>query len=141
MEPVPALIGLGVLTLIVVVLVGLFLSRQRTLTQRVGSFGCAVRTDASTATWVDGIAQYAATELRWWRALSLVPRPARSWPRERVEIVERVVLETTDGWGRPMVRARVRVGDTSFEIELSSAAYSGLISWLEAGPRTVGTSS
>jgi len=140
-EAVPTLIGLGILSLLVVLLVGLFLSRQRALTQRVGSFACAVRTAQANDPWVDGIAQYGSAELRWWRALSLVPRPARSWPRDRVEIVERLVLETTDGWGRPMVRARVRVGDTDLEIELSSAAYSGLISWLEAGPRTVGTPS
>ena len=141
MEFLPELIGLGVLALAVVLLVVVIVSRQRALTHRVGSFVCAVRPEEHPAgPFVDGVAQYGAHHLRWWRALSFSPRPALSWPRDGLEIVERTVLAEVDELGRPLVLARVRVGGASFEIQLSSAPYAGLVSWLEAGPRVVGTS-
>ncbi len=141
MEFLPELVGLSVLVLLVVLLIVLIVSRQRALTHRVGSFVCAVRAASQPAgPWVDGVAQYGARHLRWWRAISLAPRPALVWPRDGLEIVERVVLDEVDELGRPLVRALVRVGGESFEIQLSSAPYSGLVSWLEAGPRRVGMS-
>jgi len=139
-ELLPELIGLGVVALLAAFLIVLVVSRQRTLTHRVGSFVCSVRPLAVPAVpYVDGVAQYGAHHLQWWRALSFAPRPALAWPRDELEIVERTVLDEVDELGRPLVRAVVRVGAQTFEIRLSSAPYSGLVSWLEAGPRRVGT--
>ncbi len=140
MELVPALIVFGVVLLVVALAAGLFVSRQRALTQRVGSFVCEVRPDPpGGASWDGGIAQYGTGQLLWWRAFSLSPRPARSWPREGLDLVDRTVLDEVDELGRPMVRARVEVAGTRFQMVLSSAAYSGLVSWLESGPRRVGS--
>jgi len=138
----PELIGVSALALALALVVGLLISRQRALTRRVGSFVCAVRAaGAGDEAWVDGVARYGASDLRWWRALSLAPRPARTWKRDSLEIIERTVLDEVDELGRPLVRAHLSAAGTSVEIKLSSAPYAGLVSWLEAGPRTVGSSS
>ena len=140
MEVLPELIGVGVVVLLVALVIGLFLSRQRALTHRVGSFVCSVRPDGAAASpWVEGVAQYGRAELRWWRSVSLSPRPRLTWRRDHLEILERTVLDEMDELGRPMVVARIRVGATGYVIRLSSAPYAGLVSWLEAGPRTFGT--
>ncbi|WP_372593039.1 DUF2550 family protein [Actinotalea sp.] len=142
MEVLPELIGVGALALVAALVIGLFLSRQRALTRRVGSFVCAVRPEgAASGPWVEGVAQYGRAELRWWRSFSLAPRPRLVWPRDHLEILERTVLDEMDELGRPMIRARIRVGAVGYEIRLSSAPYAGMVSWVEAGPRTVGSSS
>lgn len=150
------LLGIGALLLVVVLVVGLFVSRQRTLSLRVGAFSCLVRPDpapeqtapeqtapqqtapeptAPERTWTAGTAQYGVNQLMWWRTLSLSPRPARSWSRSTLTLLEREPLDETDDAGRPMLRVRCRHGTEAFWLRMSVPAFAGLLSWLESAPR------
>lgn len=117
-------------------------SRMRALVHRVGSFGCLL-TEREGASPAHGVAQYGAVRLYWWRRASIMPRPARAWSRSSIEVLERVVLPPVVG--RPAaVVARCRVvpggGGEPREValQMSSDAYAGFTSWLEATPSRVG---
>ena len=139
MEPVVALLGLGALLLVVVTVAGLYLSRQRTLTHRVGSFTCLLRTEPPPEVgWTAGIAHYGAERLVWWRTLSLAPRPARTWSRAELTLVERVRLDGRDDAGRPLLLVHCVHRGERFQLTISEQACAGLVSWLESGPRPVG---
>ncbi|HEY3436673.1 MAG TPA: DUF2550 family protein [Actinotalea sp.] len=138
MKVAAELLVIGLLLGVLVLLV-LYVSRQRTLSRRVGSFTCLHRTDGSAdAVWTVGTAQYASGRLDWWRAVSLSPRPAQTWSREELRLLERLPLEQQDHAGRPVVLVRCRHRDELFELAMSEGACAGLVSWLESGPRRVG---
>ncbi len=126
-----ALVVLGVLLATALLVLALYCSRQRTLSRRIGSFGCYLA-------GVPGRAQYAKGRLVWWRTLSLAPRPAEVWMRGDLVIEGSEPLGSEDGSGRPLMRARCRHGDRSLDLTMSAAAYSGLVSWLESAPRAAG---
>lgn len=137
MEVVAALAG--VLLLLAAAGVGTaYLSRRSTLTRRVGSFVCTVRADGSSVPPTRGVAQYATGRLVWWRLRSLSPRPARSWSRRDLVLVERVRTGQDDGRGEELLRVRCEHRGEPFELTLPAGACSGLVSWLEAAPRDVG---
>lgn len=137
MRLVAALVVLAALLLAAVCVLVLYLTRQRTLSRRVGSFGCGLRDDGSVA-WVSGTAQYATGRLLWWRSLSLAPRPEHSWSRAELDLLERVLLEETGDDGLPLLLVRCIHRGRPFELTMSVQACAGLVSWLEAGPRAVG---
>lgn len=137
MEVVAALLGIGALLLVLLVPVGLYVSRQRTLSQRVGSFACQLRAEHEGA-WTAGIAQYGTDRLDWWRTLSLSVRPAHSWSRSELTLVERVRLDEVDELGGTLLRVHCRHHEERFQLTMSEAACAGLVSWLESGPRPVG---
>ena len=114
---------------------GLYLSRQHTLTRRVASFGCLLRDAPSGVAWRAGVAQYGAGRLMWWTSLSLSPRPARTWSRAHLELLERTQLDQADERGRPLLRLRCRHQGEEFEVIVSAPACAGLVSWLESAPR------
>jgi len=124
---------LGAFAVAVCVGLGLGASRRRTLTRRVGSFDCGlVRTSVRGAAVSPGKCQYGSANLYWWRSWSLAPRPARTWVRSQIEVVERTLLDDVRATGRVSVRCRTQ--DGSFELRMSREAYAGLRSWLEAAP-------
>lgn len=125
----------AVLLAVGLVLVG-YLWRIRLLSQRPGTFWCQVRVGAGR--WSPGVARYGAARMVWWSMLSLSPRPELAWSRARLELVDRVVGDHTDHDGVPLVRARVRHEGAELELSMSPEAYTGLVSWIEAGPRPVG---
>ncbi|WP_149202655.1 DUF2550 domain-containing protein [Actinotalea subterranea] len=140
MEVLAALLGVGALLLALAVPLGLYLSRQSTLSRRVGSFTCQLRDelpDEDTG-WVAGIAQYGTARIVWWRTLSLAPRPARTWSRNDLVLLERVPLDEVDDAGRAMMLVHCRHHEERFQLTMSVAACAGLVSWLESGPRPVG---
>jgi hypothetical protein len=123
-----AVIAAGLLMVLIV--------RQRRLAHRVGSFSCLWSSDPDTPIdGVPGIAQYGAGRLDWWRIVSLAGRPAQTWSRDRLEVLERRNASATDDRGRPLVRLRCGHGEEQFSLTMSTAAYAGLVSWLEARPR------
>ncbi len=133
-EPV-AVVVLGIALIIVVVLTGVLLYRRHTLTRRVGSFVCVWSPHGVPAARAPGVARYATGRLEWWRVISLSPLPAETWERDRLELVDWEELDEVDALGRSLVTAQCRHGDEAFALTMSSAAYSGLVSWLEARPR------
>lgn len=138
MELLVALLGVAALLLVAAVPVALFVSRQRTLSRRVGSFPCLLRPEGGAGPWTPGIAQYGAAHLRWWRTLSLSPRPVRSWSRATLTLLRRVPVDAPDDQGRPQVLLHCAHDDERFELLMSASACAGLVSWLESGPRPVG---
>jgi type II secretory pathway component PulM len=138
-EVVATLLWLGAVLCVVGGLVGLYVSRQRTLSRRVASFDCMLNPGQSTdGLWQPGIAQYAQDQLVWWRTLSLAPRPARVWSRNELDLVTRTALDQTDEQGRPLLVVDCRHRGEKFQVMISGPAYAGLLSWLESGPRRVG---
>lgn len=138
MELTDALIVLGVLLLLGGGLLGMFVSRQTTLSSRVGSFSCGLRPEGSEGSWSNGIAHYTSSRLVWWRLLSLWPRPAATFSRADLTIVERVPLAEVDDRGQALLLVRCVHGDDEFQALMSAPACAGLVSWLESGPRPVG---
>lgn len=138
MELLVALLGVGALLLVAAVPVGLYLSRQQTLSRRVGSFPCLARAEDDGASWTAGIAQYGSTQLSWWRTLSLAPRPARAWSRGALTLLERVPVEQVDDLGQAQVLLHCEHEGERFQLLMSAPACAGLVSWLESGPRPVG---
>lgn len=127
------LIAVGVL---IVLICGIAVARARTLTGRVGSFYCALRpVGAPVTAWHSGIAHYCVDRIDWYRLISLSPRPARSWPRDDLQLLENAPMQRGDGIvGGPNVRLRCRSNDEEFDVAVSSGAFSGITSWLEAAP-------
>lgn len=122
-------IALAIVASIALVL-GVGASRLRTLSRRVGSFSCQARASERDA-WTAGIAQYAVGRIEWWRCWSLSPRPARTWYRDRLELIGR---EEFDDDEPEHYLVRCRYEGLDFELDLASGDYFGLASWLEAAP-------
>lgn len=126
-------------------LAGVWLSRTRTLARRVGSFSCRlVEVDqAADGPSSRGVGQYGAVTLYWWRRLSVMPRPARTWSRSSIVVLERVVLPPVPGRPQAVV-AHCRVVPSAggppreIRLQMSADAYAGFTSWLEATPSRVG---
>jgi hypothetical protein len=131
---VPFVAWAGIAVLVVLALVVTAgASRLRTLSRRVGSFPCSARPAGNPhAAWSLGIAHYAVGRIEWWRCWSLAPRPTRTWLREELTITGRVPLDQAGHQDEYLVRCRYE--GTDFELTMSSGAYAGLTSWLEAAP-------
>ena len=130
--PLVAWVAVGVVVVLVLVLAA-GASRLRTLSHRVGSFQCNVRPAGNPgAAWSLGIAHYAVGRIEWWRCWSLAARPARTWDREQLVVTGRVPLDQAGQHDQYLVRCRY--DDIDLELAMSSGAYAGLASWLEAAP-------
>lgn len=123
----------------------LWLSRTRTLARRVGSFSCRLVEGPPDVEGPGsrGVGQYGAVTLYWWRRMSVMPRPARTWSRSSIVVLDRKVLPLVPG--RPQaVIARCQVVPSSggapreIRLQMSADAYAGFTSWLEATPSRVG---
>ena len=121
----------------------LWLSRLRALTRRVGSFQCRLFEAPDDARSARGVAHYGSAPLYWWRRTSVLPRPARTWSRGSIEVLERTVLPLVPGRPQAVV-ARCRVAPVTggavreIRLQMSADAYAGFTSWLEATPSRVG---
>ena len=131
------LLTLAALLLLAVLGSGLWLSRTRTLSHRLGSFSCSLARRPE-GPWARGIAQYGVRRLYWWRLASIVPRARHVWSRPRIAVLSRTPVPSPDG--RPcivLVHCKV-AGETSAPAEvylqMSPEAYAGLTSWIEATP-------
>ncbi|WP_454295597.1 DUF2550 family protein [Salana multivorans] len=132
-----------------VVVAGWFWLRLRALGRRVGSFPCAIRTPSG---WTSGIACYGAADLRWYRVVSLSPRPRYVWDRSVFAILAPAhpvdsgegpgvgAQRGPGGRGRLVqVECRVEPGpDGVVSLAVSSGTYAGLASWLESAPPGAG---
>lgn len=114
-------------------------SRRRWLSRMGGLFDCSLRLSATTpgTGWVLGVARYSGDNLEWFRVFSPSLRPRVIFPRsishagvqrdpDPIEAVglnhdERIVaIELNDGH--------------SWELAMSPASLTGLLSWLESAP-------
>ena len=124
---------LGALVLALLVTVALGASRLRVLSSRIGSFECAARRGgAPGGSWVAGIAHYGAGRIDWWRSWSLAPRPAHTWWRADLDVVDRTPFV---GPGEvPHLVVRCRYHGRDLELTRSDDAFAGFTEWLEAAP-------
>lgn len=131
-------VGLALGTaLLAVVVVGLWLSRSRTLDRRVGSFQCASGPTVD-GPWSPGTAQYGSAALYWWRRWSLAPRPRNRWERSRITLVERHWRDADAPAGGRLIVVTCRAGtENDVHLLMTGEAYTGLASWIEATPSRV----
>ncbi|MCC3273849.1 DUF2550 domain-containing protein [Arthrobacter zhangbolii] len=125
---VAALFGLLVLAVV------LFWVRRSTLRRTLGTFDASIC--FPPAGWRMGVCRYTDTHLEWLRLVSLSPRPPYRFLRSSLEI---------NGWREPTEaeRARIQPGavvvklsceDSEVLVAMKYETYTGLSSWLEAGP-------
>lgn len=99
---------------------------------RPGAFECAVR-EVHRKGWASGIAVFAGDRLLWYRVFSLSLRPARSWPRSRLHVLERhrrLLL----GRRTNVVEMTCSVGDGELVLAMRDKVAAGVVSWIEAAP-------
>lgn len=137
MDTLPAVIALGVMVVLVTVSGAAFLTRQRALATRIGSFECMLRHFGEGQSWRVGTAQYASGRLMWWNALSLSPRPAHAWAREELHLAGRAPLGQQDDAGDELFAVDCTHLQEVFQLVMSAPAYAGLVSWLESRPSRV----
>ena len=102
-EVVASVLWLGAVLLVVVGVVGLYVSRQRTLSQRVASFACQLNSGEQVSRmWQPGVAQFTRDRLLWWRTLSFSPRPARAWSRSVLVLEGREKFDAEYAVGGPI---------------------------------------
>jgi len=125
--------------LVVVAVPVLFLAgRRRWLSRAGGVFDCSLRLTTATpgAGWALGVARYSGDNLEWFRVFSPSLRPKVIFPRsishagaqrdpdpiEALTLADQRILamEFTDG--------------DSWELAMSVASLTGLLSWLESAP-------
>lgn len=129
----------AVVLLIVLPILSLYI-RRRVLSNRGGVFDCGLRADLNRPGWMLGLARYEGESLEWYRVFSISLKPKLVISRGFVEIlgrrlpneIERVALF------EPSEVVRVRLlGEPPEPVELamSPESVTGMMSWIEAGPR------
>ena len=125
---------LGYLSVALLVLSGLvllwcilLLVRLRRLSNRVGSFECALRQGSKL---IPGVAHYAVGRIEWYRAWSVAPRPTFTWYRDSLTLSGRQPMAGNES---QYVVSCFHAG-SPVELIMSHSAYSGFASWLEAAP-------
>jgi len=123
----------GLLILLGLLLVG-GASRYRRLSHRIGAFTCDYRKGRSNGgeprSFEPGVAVYSAEALLWFSAWSIKPGYRYQWPRADLVVRSRApAVNRTDQF---LVRCQCQGAE--FDLLMSSEAYLGLASWLEAAP-------
>ncbi|CEA08554.1 hypothetical protein BN1051_01909 [Arthrobacter saudimassiliensis] len=123
----------GLLGLLVLAVV-LFWVRRTQLRRTLGTFDASICLPPGG--WRMGVCRYTDTRLEWLRLVSLSPIPRYRFLRSSLEI---------DGWRQPTEaeRARIQPGAVvvnlryegePLQLAMRYEVYTGLSSWLEAGP-------
>lgn len=115
--------------------VGLFL-RRRWLSSKTSVFDCAVRSPSPKAGFRLGLARYQDDTLEWYRVFAISLRPhlvlrqgsARGMGNRPPTTVESVVLFSDQRILRIMQDGK------QWELALTPASATGLMSWLESAP-------
>lgn len=125
--------------LIVLPILSLYI-RRRLLSNRGGVFDCGLRTDLQRPGWMLGLARYQDDSLEWYRVFSVSLRPKLVITRGQVEIVGRRMPNEIERVAlfEPSEVVCVRLSDpeqASVELAMAPESVTGLMSWIEAGPR------
>ena len=120
---------------VVVVLCGLVLARQRFMLQASGTVPMALSAPRTRGSrWLYGVARYAGGELRWYRALGLGTKPSKVWHRAELAVTSRRSPAESELTALPaaavIVECRSAGGPVTFA--LGESAFTGFVSWLEA---------
>lgn len=114
-------------------------SRRRWLSRQGGLFDCSVRLSTKTpgAGWALGVARYSGDNLEWFRVFSPSLRPRLIFPRSisiageqrDPDAIESVVLADDQ-----RILTLELIDNTSWQLAMSTASLTGLLSWLESSP-------
>jgi hypothetical protein len=129
--------------LVIAVLLGVpvvFLAgRRRWLSRQGGLFDCSLRLSTKTpgAGWALGVARYSGDNLEWFRVFSPSLRPRVIFPRSSTRVgaqrdpdaIESVALS----FEQRILGMELADGH-SWELAMSTASLTGLLSWLESSP-------
>lgn len=129
-------LALVLVLLVPVVFLGV---RRRWLSRQGGLFDCSVRLSAKSpgAGWALGVARYSGDNLEWFRVFSVALRPRLIFPRSQARAgaqrdpdpIESVFL-----YDEQRVLTLELADGSSWELAMSSASLTGLLSWLESAP-------
>ncbi len=113
--------------------------RRRWLSRQGGLFDCSLRLSTKTpgAGWALGVARYSGDNLEWFRVFSPSLRPRLIFPRSvshagaqrDPDAIESVALT----FEQRILMMEVDDGQ-SWELAMSTASLTGLLSWLESSP-------
>jgi len=113
--------------------------RRRWLSRQGGLFDCSLRltNKSAGAGWALGVARYSGDNLEWFRAFSIALRPKVIFPRSisragaqrDPDAIESVLLYDD----QRIVTIELADG-RSWELAMSVASLTGLLSWLESAP-------
>lgn len=116
--------------------------RRRWLSRQGGMFDCSLLVGRR---WVIGVARYSGEYLQWFRIFSLSLRPRISYRRTSTQALETRELteaEVDDLYaGMRVVRLEATMdfeGPETWELAMPTESVTGLLSWLEAAPPSVG---
>lgn len=123
-------------------LTALFL-RRRWLSTNGGVFDCGMRQLSKGANnWVMGIALYQNDALEWYRVFSLSFKPKVTFTRANTTFESHRpldVIETMSLFDDHLC-VQVNQNGSVFELSMTYASMTGLMSWLEAAPPSGGIS-
>lgn len=125
----------GVL-IVVLIVAGAFISwaiiRIRALYRRVGSFQAAVR-ELESGAWRSGIAVFGAEYITWYKTGSLSWKPALSFSRHRVSVVDYHQRDEDAG----TIVVHLECNGTHYLWAMSMSSMAGLVGWMD-GARPMG---
>ena len=129
--------------LVIAILAAAGIAARRFLLERGGgTVECGLR--KGSGPWRLGVASYQREELCWFGALGISMRPDDVFPRRDLTVVSRRLPTDAEAasLGPGMIVVECRLGEDSgparqggtVELALGEAAFTGLLSWLEAAP-------
>lgn len=125
------LVVLALVALLAVVLLVIFLTRLRSIAGRVGSFECALQRPGGM-TWTSGLALFTDNSLRWYRLVSVSPRPAAHWARESIELGQ-AVRRFENG---KVLEVPCTIAGRRYKLAMHEASHSALVAWMESAAPT-----
>ncbi len=136
-----AIIGFVAFACLLIPVVYLF-ARRRRLSNRGGVFDCALslNTTKPGAGWAAGIGRYQGDTLEWYRTFSAALRPYLVLVRDHTEAVGRRLPDANEAEALFRDQEIVKLESTEttppkvWELAMSPASLTGLLSWLEAAP-------
>ncbi|PZS17684.1 MAG: hypothetical protein DLM58_14110 [Pseudonocardiales bacterium] len=123
---------IGGAVVLILMLLGAVLARQRYMLRVAGGVPLAVRVRGNR--WVYGIARYSGGELRWYRGIGLGTRPTRVLHRRELSIVTHRAPGAAELASLPAAAIIVecRDGEGTATFGFSESAFTWFVSWLEA---------
>jgi len=127
-----ALIAWILLALSLAVVLGtLVLAARRMAIRRPGgAVECALRL-GDDARWQRGVMAYRTGRLLWFRSMRAGLRPDAVFDRQALRVVERCAVDR----GVTVIRFETGTPGETVRLQLTPDAATGLLAWLEAGPR------
>jgi len=115
-------------------------ARRRSLSSLGAVYDCALRLDTRTGNrWVLGMARYRGDELLWYRVFSLSPLPqlqlsrnSTRWGSRRLPESEESMVLFVDHEVVTLHGRDARGQKRDYQMAMTSASATGLMSWLEA---------